>query len=71
MDMSFFSLLRLCGRGMAARSMGSPSAAARAARLRWLYLKQYLTPTMILRRQSVSSEEAIDSYHVDEHTRDW
>jgi len=49
MDMSFFSLLLLWGRGMAARSIGSPSAAARAARFRWLYRKQYFTPTMIHR----------------------
>lgn len=49
MDMSFFSLLLLCGRGIAAKSIGSPfSLTARIARLRWLYLKQYLTPTMIL-----------------------
>jgi hypothetical protein len=47
---NFFSLLLLCGRGMAVRSIGSPSDCCpfRKARLRWLYRKQYLTPTMIL-----------------------
>lgn len=49
MDMSFFSRLLLCGRGIVARSMGSPfSFKARIWRFRWLYRKQYLTPTMIL-----------------------
>ena len=47
-DMSFFSRLLLCGRGMAARSMGSPFSPSARARLRWLYRKQYFTPTMIL-----------------------
>lgn len=40
---------------MLAMSMGSPSVAARAARVR-LYLKQYLTPTMIL-REALATEK--------------
>lgn len=48
-DMSFFSLRRRCGRGMACRSTGSSSPFARA-RCRALYRKQYLTPTMILKK---------------------
>lgn len=64
MDINFFSLLLRWGRGIAARSMGSPSAAARAARFRWLYRKQYLTPTMILNKPSVSAGEAIHDYRI-------
>lgn len=51
---SFFSRLRRCGRGMFSRTIGSgPSPAACRARLRALYLKQYLTPTIILCMMSV------------------
>jgi hypothetical protein len=50
MDISFFSLLLRCGRGMVAISMGSPFSPAATAARRRLYLKQYLTPTMILER---------------------
>jgi hypothetical protein len=46
---SFFSLLLLCGRGIAAKSIGSPFSPAAAAARRRLYLKQYFTPTMIHR----------------------
>lgn len=48
-DMSFFSLRRRCGRGMVCRSTVSSSPFARA-RCRALYRKQYLTPTMILKK---------------------
>jgi len=48
-DISFFSLLRRCGRvGMFSRLIGSTSSPFRIARLRALYRKQYLTPTIIL-----------------------
>ena len=53
---NFFSLLLRCGRGMTLRSMGSPFSAALMARLRWLYRKQYLTPTIIL-ELDVSNKE--------------
>jgi hypothetical protein len=36
MVINFFSLRRRCGRGMTVKSMFSPLAAARSARLRWL-----------------------------------
>jgi hypothetical protein len=47
---SFFSRLRRCGlAGMLSRIIGSTSSPFRRARLRALYRKQYLTPTIILR----------------------
>jgi hypothetical protein len=45
---NFFSLLRRCALGIAPISIGSPSSPFRKALFRWLYRKQYLTPTMIL-----------------------
>lgn len=48
--MSFFSLLLRCGlAGMFSKLIGSGSSPFRIARLRALYRKQYLTPTMIHR----------------------
>jgi hypothetical protein len=45
---NFFSLLLRCGRvGIFSRLIGSTSSPFRIARLRALYLKQYLTPTII------------------------
>lgn len=45
---NFFSLLRRCCLGMVPRSTASGSSPFMRCRLRWLYRKQYLTPTMIL-----------------------
>ena len=47
---SLFSLLLRWGRGIVTKSMGSPASSLRSWRFRWLYRKQYLTPTMILRQ---------------------
>lgn len=64
---------------MATRSMGSPVSSLRSCRFRWLYRKQYLTPTIILSyRQNFSSltKKSKDSGNSEgtrekKHTIDW
>lgn len=48
MVISFFSLRLRCALGTAPISIGSPSSPFRNCLFRWLYRKQYLTPTIIL-----------------------
>lgn len=62
---SFFSLLRRCALGIAVKSIGSPFSSFLCCRFRWLYRKQYLTPTMILpRRTHLVFAVGIDKNHI-------